>query len=193
MKLVVNINSKKSVDKTITLLENHKKKITDMILPDFLRQCAIWLIKRANEYVDTSGVGIEVREDIKNSWDYTVTKTAVIVQNFAEKAIYVEFGTGAVGESNPHAMAKQNNYHYNTATGAKNTEGYWSFTSTKDELDIPLSAVSDITPIDDIGGNRLSVTTRGAKNVSYAFNALMDLKDYGLKEIWDKIRKKYWG
>lgn len=189
MKIKIDITSKKSVENAIKKLNDHKKQIEDKIIPEFLKECAIWLIDKANEYIDKTEIGFEVKADIRNSWEYHVSKTSVIVRNTADKAVYVEFGTGAVGKENPHEMAKKNKYQYDTKTESKDEQGYWSFYSPKEMLDIPMSAVS--SSVESKYG--FIVTTRGAKGVSYAFNALMDFKDYGLTNVWEKIRKKYWG
>lgn len=188
-KIKINMTSKKSVDKAIKMLRQQQKDIEDKIVPEILKESAIWIIDKANEYIDKTLIGIDVKADIRNSWQYTVDKTSVIVRNTAEKAVYVEFGTGIVGKNSPHELARENNYHYDTDTLFKDDTRAWEFYKPKDELDIPMSAV--ISSI-EAGGSGMWFRTRGAKNVSYAFNALMDFKDYGLRDVWEKIRKKYW-
>ena len=130
-----------------------------------------------------------------------IPKKGIRIVNNAEKAVFVEFGTGIVGGQEPHYNANEaspQGYVYNYPTGHKFADGSWVFFTNKDELDIPQSALirNDLN-IDtryfnerDRDRTRLRVRTKGAVGVMYAFNALEDLRlEY--PKIWEKVAKEY--
>ena len=82
-------------------------------------------------------------------------------------------------------------YWYDLPTEYKNEQGGWHF-SVDDEsiLDLPKSAI--ITQDDNYDGG-ISIYTKGTKGAMYAYQALVDLKDYGAKQVWEQVKQKYWG
>jgi hypothetical protein len=180
------------------------------MVQEFTEEVAHWITERANEYIKQSDLGSLVKTKISTSWHYEQAPNGVKVINDAQKevenfgtvplAILVEFGVGVVGQSQAHPNASQEGYEYNVESGHKSADGSWSFWLNSDERDLPMSAFEDFGTYDDHrkGGKRMVVTTRGAKGVWYAYNAIVDANTEIAKpnggeigEIWDKIKKRY--
>lgn len=209
MKIEIALN-KQSIKNAIKQLTAIKKTVPTM-QQEFLMEVAHWLTDRANDYITNSDLGSLVKDQIRSSWSYEPTANGVKVINRAEKAVYVEFGVGVVGQSQAHPNATAEGYEYNMShtytdkngvvRSTKDENGMWYFWTNSNELDIPLSAIEDRKGFDDFRGKqgkRLVVGTRGAKGVWYAYNAIVDAKMELAKanggkigELWEKIKKRY--
>ena len=202
MKIEIGLN-KKSIKNAIKQLRTVKYNF-DIARKDFLEGVALWLIERANFYLSNSDIGEIVKLDIRNGWIYDFTPIGVKITNSAEKAVYVEFGVGVVGQSQSHPNASAEGYEYNVESASKNDDGSWTFFTNKENLDLPKNSIF----VDrNFGGSRgrggeygerLQITTRGAKGVWYAYNAIVDAKmelakpnggEIGL--IWQKSKMRY--
>ena len=177
---------------------------------EFLIAVAHWLTERANTYISNSDLGNLVKDKIRSSWSYEPTANGVKITNNAQKevanfgtvplAVLVEFGVGVVGQSQAHPNASAEGYEYNVDNGHKSSDGSWSFWLDSEERDLPMNAFTDFGTYDDHreGGKRMVVTTRGAKGVWYAYNAIVDaqmeLGKLGGGEIgkmWEDIKARY--
>jgi hypothetical protein len=187
MKIEVGLN-KQSIKNAIKQLNAIKKTVPKM-QQEFLMEVAHWLTDRANDYIKNSDLGSLVKDQIRGGWSYEPTANGVKIINRAEKAVYVEFGVGVVGQSQAHPNATAEGYEYNMShtytdkngvvRSTKDENGMWYFWTNSNELDIPLSAIEDRKGFDDFRGKqgkRLVVGTRGAKGVWYAYNAIVDAK-----------------
>ena len=208
MKIEISLN-KQSINNTIKQLNAIKKTVPTM-QQEFLMEVAHWLTYRANEYITNSDLGSLVKDKIRGSWSYEPTANGVKIVNNAQKqvtnfgtvplAVLVEFGVGVVGQSQAHPNATAEGYDYNVDSGHKSADGSWSFWLNSDERDLPMSAFTDFGTYDDHrkGGKRMVVTTRGAKGVWYAYNAIVDAqmelaKSGGgeIGKLWNDIKKRY--
>lgn len=181
----------KSINKAIETLKKAKTQFTEQMLIELLNGCCEWLVGRANELLDLSDIGSVVKQDIKDSWQTVIVGNVAKLTNFSDKAVYVEFGVGIVGGQREHPNAGKANYDYDLQTNFKDSRGGWHFNvDDESELDLPQSAI--ITQDDNYNGD-LTIYTYGTKGVWYAFNALVDLKEYGAKEVWEQVKRKYWG
>ena len=188
MKLKVGLN-KQSVKNAINALKNAKKQLQGEMLDEFYKECYNYFVSRANYYLLSSDVGDLVISEIQSSWHYEKTISGAKFTNDAEKAVYVEFGVGIVGGENKHPNSSIAGYQYNKPSQSKLADGSWIFKSYEDELDIPQSAIISKKTMAD---GKLKILTSGTKGCFYAFNALEDLRlEY--KNIWEKIKIKYWG
>ena len=179
----------KSIQSAIKRLETAKKQLQDKMLDEFYKECYNYFISQANFHLLTSGIGDLVIAEIQSSWHYEKTANGATFTNDAEKAVYVEFGVGIVGQENQHPNADMAGYQYNKPSESKLVDGSWVFKSYEDELDIPQNA---IVGRDFLSSGITRILTRGTKGTWYAFNALEDLRlEY--KNIWQKIKEKYWG
>lgn len=198
MKIKIGLNQK-SINNAIKTLNKAKNQLENQMTVDLLNGCYEWLKKRANELLSYSDIGENVKNGIMDGWTIeTISANKVIVKNTHEKAVYVEFGVGLVGEESPHANASETNYEYNVESDSKDENGMWGFYVNSSDLDLPQSSLEfgTVRLIDKDRKkqrNRLFVKTSGAKGIMYAYNALMDLKEYGAKEVWNEIKAKYWG
>lgn len=190
MKLTVGLN-KKSIETAVKALETAKKQLDGEMLTDLLNGCAGWFISRANDYVMRSDIGFNVKSGITAEWDKKEEENGkkVVITNSHDKSVYVEFGVGLAGEKDPHESAEESGYEYNVFSLAKDNNDAWQFVTSEDELDLPQSAL--LSKYED--GSKILVRTIGATGVRYAYNALVDLHDYGAKEVCQQIKAKYWG
>lgn len=181
----------KSINKAVETLKKAKNQLTEQMLTELLNGCCEWLVGRANELLDLSDIGNVVKQDIKDSWQTTIVGNVAKLTNFSDKAVYVEFGVGIVGSRNEHPNASKAFYNYDLQTNFKDSQGGWSFKiDDESELDLPQLAI-DLQ--DDTYDGSLWIYTHGTKGVWYAFNALVDLKEYGAKQVWEQVKRKYWG
>lgn len=201
-KIIVRLNEK-SINEAKATLKQMKKELKEMTT-QFLEECCKWIIKKANDYIDSSDIGSLVKEDIKSSWHYEIKSPNATIKNTSEKAVYVEFGVGVVGEAHPHPNARiqpLGEYEYNKESPSKSVDGSWTFFTNSEELDLPTSSLlahnwyEGKRGVMGQAGKRLLVTTKGAKGVMYAYNALMDIQNGHLKKIWEELKSKskYWG
>ena len=191
MKIKVGLN-KQSVKNAINALKTAKKQLQGEMLNEFYKECYNYFVGRANYYLSTADIGQLTKGDIQTSWRFERTVDGAKFVNDAQRAVFVEFGVGIVGERNEHPNANETFYLYNVPSYPKSyhgNTGAWSFNTTEEELDIPQSAIDYQLPNDNGG---IWVKTYGTKGVWYAFNALEDLRlEY--PKIWERIKIKYWG
>ena len=122
--------------------------------------------------------------EIADGWEYERTKNGARFINNTEKAVFVEFGVGSVGQDTPHENANKlgNSYKYNIGSKIKE-DGTWIFNVSDD---------SDIDVENIINRTEHTVKTKGSRAVMYAFNSLMDLQ-LELPKIWQELKLKYLG
>lgn len=194
MRISIGLNSK-SINKAIKQIEKVKKLYSEKMVPDLLKSCAEWLINRANELLLQTDIGENVWTDIMGSWKIIQKDNTVTILNTSDKAVFVEFGVGIVGQESPHENASKAGYKYNVPSDYK-------YAGEHHDNDTWRFYVSDETEIDLIDGSyepwetqsgRLKIITRGSPSVMYAYNALVDLRDYGVAKVWKEIKKKYLG
>ena len=199
MKIEIALN-KQSIKNAIKKLNAIKKTVPAM-QQEFLVEVAHWITDRANDYITNSDLGSLVKDQIRGGWSYEPTANGVKIVNRAEKAVYVEFGVGIVGQSQAHPNANVEGYEYNMDSPSKTEDGTWYFWTNSNELDLPLNSLTDIRGFDDFRGKqgkRLVVGTRGAKGVWYAYNAIVDAQMELAKanggeigKMWEDIKARY--
>lgn len=208
--------STRYVDEAINYLKKVRQNFRRM-MDEFLEFACLWIIDRANQYVELSDIGSLVKMQIRNSWEYNISNGVATVQNTATMqkrhrkaatdivpvSVLVEFGVGVVGQSSPHPNSAQEGYEYNVPSDYKSSDGTWYFWTNSNELDLPLSAVEDIKGFDDFRGvnkeqgKRIVVGTKGAKGVMYAYNAIVDANvdlqnpNGDFAKEWAKIKERY--
>jgi hypothetical protein len=210
-KIVVALNQK-SIQQSINYLKNLRHNIKRM-MDELLEFACEWIINRANWYIAMSDLGDLVKMDIRNSWSYVVSNGSAKIENNSDKAVFVEFGVGVVGEGSPHPNAQTEGYEYNVqrtyidgkgfAHSTKDENGMWYFWTNSNELDLPLNALTDIRGFDDFRGRkreqgkRIVVGTQGAKGVWFAYNAIVDANvdlqnpNGDFAQEWRKIKERY--
>lgn len=195
MKIEIALNTK-SINDAIKTIKRQRKILLEKMLPDYINIAAIWITQRANEYIDRADLGSIVKMQIKGGWEYVKIPNGLKIVNRTQKAVFVEFGVGIVGQEHPHPNASEEGYVYNDQTrGHKSSDGTWYFWTNSNELDLPLSAMTDIRGFDDHRGElgkRIIFGTQGAQGVWYLFNALEDFKIEEQERLWKEITKKYW-
>jgi hypothetical protein len=192
-KITIELNTK-SINEARKYLLNLKKQIPKM-QQEFFMAVAKWIVKQADGYIDRSDIGSLVKEQIKGGWEYEPTASGVKIVNRTQKAVFVEFGVGIVGQSKSHPKATEQGYEYNMDSPYKDRKGSgtWLFKSQMENLDIPQDQAEFIKDEGDY-----VVITRGTKGVWYAYNAIVDaqmeLAKSGGGEIgkmWEDIKARY--
>lgn len=189
MKINVELNSK-SIKDAVRILKNQKKVLLDQMIPEYMELAADWIINRANEILDKSDIGENVKSYIFRAWDTKwIGKYHLQIINHSRKSTYVEFGVGIVGQTSEHPNAQTTNWEYNLDTIHKDVNGAWRFTVyEEDDLDISKNAI--IEQFDE--KNKTAIYTMGTQGVWYLYNAVEDFKVRYQQQLWEKIKKKYW-
>lgn len=203
MRINVRLNER-SIDNAIQQIEKIKHELENKIFDNFIVRCYRYFVERADIYLNGSNIGENVINDIQFGWELkepvTVgssgngfVKLARFV-NTADKAVFVEFGVGDVGERNPHKNAVEAMYEYNVPSlskyaGQHHDENTWRFYA-RDRSDIDLIEGNYETW--PTANGRIKVITTGSPSVMYAFNALQDLRAE-IPKIWKEIKIEYWG
>jgi hypothetical protein len=196
MKIEIALN-KKSINDAIKTIKRQRKILLDKMLPDYINIAAHWITQRANEYIDRADLGSIVKMQIKGGWEYVKIPNGLKIVNRTQKAVFVEFGVGIVGQGDAHPQASVEGYEYNVDSYHKDRKGTgtWVFQSSIDELDLPLKNVEFAY---NESGSEYAIVTRGAKGVWYAYNAIVDaqmeLAKLGGGEIgkmWEDIKARY--
>ena len=167
--------------------------------------CCEKIIELANRNLESYDIGVNVKDKIFSSWTYenSFADNKVVLKNTCDKAVYVEFGVGIVGQESPHELANQEGYEYNIPTTPKifaNAQGFewgtWIFYQNAKDLDLPSSALDDRIIFNEPSRNseRMLIRTRGTPATMFVFKAVQEFKAQDLaKEIWLATAKKYWG
>jgi hypothetical protein len=197
-KITIGLNTK-DIENAKKYLQNLKKQIPKM-QQEFLMEVAKWIVKQADRYIDQADFGSIVKSQLHRGWDYEQTANGIKIINRAEKAVYVEFGVGAVGQSQPHPSASTEGYEYNLPStykyaGKHHDEDTWRFIKqSTEDVDLPKGSY-ETWPM---GSGALKIITRGTKGVWYAYNAIVDaqmeLAKSGGGEIgkmWEDIKARY--
>lgn len=191
MTINIELNQKSIQEAKKKLLQ--VKKAVPLATKDFLEDVAMWLIDRANMHLDNSDIGENVKIEIRNGWVYNFTANGIQITNSTDKAVFVEFGVGIVGQQDSHPQASKEGYEYNVYSHAKFLGGYWSFTTQLEDLDLPKNSVEMQS-----NGNDYVILTQGAKGVWYAYNAIADAnmelaRPNGgeIGALWEKAKRKY--
>jgi hypothetical protein len=185
MKLKVGLN-KQSIKNTINALKTAKKQLQGEMLNEFYKECYNYFVSRANYHLLSSGVGDLVIAEIQSSWHFEKTLNGAKFTNDAEKAVYVEFGVGIIGQTSQHPNADATNYEYNVDSEAKFGQGYWQFSVRNDEeLDIPQEAITY--------RQGQTIITQGTEGVWYLYNAVEDFKLREQERLWKELTRKYLG
>lgn len=191
MKINVDLNSN-SIQNAINALRTAQKQLDREMPNDFLKTACEWIRERANANLESSTIGSGVKADIQSSWVIGAPSNGTITMtNTADKAVYVEFGVGVVGAQNKHDNADETGYEYNVPSESKSANGRWVFASEdKTLIDLPIDSYKTKESKDK---DFAWIITKGTKGAMYAYNAIVDFRDYGAKEVWQKIKVKYWG
>lgn len=198
MKINIELNCKSIEQAKKQLL--YVKKILPKMQKEFLEYVAMWLINRANTHLNNSDIGENVKIDIRNGWEYDFTPTGIKITNRTEKAVFVEFGVGVVGQGNAHPQASVEGYEYNVPSpykyaGKHHDDDTWRFIKqSTEDVDLPQGSYETW----QMGSGALKIITRGAKGVWYAYNAIVDAQMELAKanggeigELWEKVKKRY--
>jgi hypothetical protein len=189
MKINVALNPKSIKQAKSKLLEIKKLFSQNIITREFLKDCRDYLLSRMDFHLQNSGLGSDVITNIMSSWDTNIIDNKCTLVNNDDKAVFVEFGVGIGGASNPHPFSSIEGYEYNMPSNAKDLDGEWSFFTKESNLDIPNSAIEFKAKANN---GKVMVFTKGTKGTWFAYNALQDLR-MNAKSIWQKTKERVIG
>lgn len=194
MKISVRLNQK-SIKDAITLLRSYKQ-----IYRDFLEDVCLWIISLANDNLNLSEIGDDIKIDIRNGWEYEVTENRARIWNDTNNAVFVEFGVGKTGQKSPHPTSSETGYQYNIPTIHKYAtvhhpdDGTWRYiASNLDEVDLQSGNYEAWR----MGSGAYKIITTGSPAVMFAYNAIVTAKNDSenpngkIAELWEKNLKRY--
>lgn len=176
------------LDEMISNFNRCKREYELEMIDVFFLSAYRYIIERANQYIDNSGIGQATKEQIKSGWQKSkVTKSGneckFIIKNTDDSAAFVEFGVGIVGKGQPHISAKVSGYEYDI--GKTDEYGKWTFhESNKGELDIATEYITSKLPND-------FYQTKGQPAVMYLYKACQDFVLVS-KQKWEDVKRYYW-
>lgn len=177
----------KSINNAIKQVESIKTKMATTIPSLFITKCLQWVMNRANEYLSTISMDGEVIADIQSNWTIErVTNNVKRLVNSSNKAVFVEFGVGRVGQISSHPQANIEGYQYNKPSEYKKSDGSWIFDAQHKQYAIDLKEGYYVM-IGDENNGRAKVMTKGSPANLYLYNAGMDLISTGAyKILWQQ-------
>lgn len=183
MVIKVELNQK-SIEKAIEQLKHFEQVTLPEMIEKFYDTCFIKFERYCRFYLEESSIGENVKEEIANGWTYTRIKNGAVFTNVADKAVYVEFGVGKIGQKKPHKKASESGYQYNIGRKIRE-DGTWIF-NVSDDDDIDVEQDRILRRTDN------TVKTEGSPAIMYAYQSLMDLSEE-IDYIWEDIKKRYLG
>ena len=188
-KLNINFDTK-SLQRAMQEIRKIQWKLIKQIPNAFIERCLKWVKTRANSYLSYTPMSVEVTQDIKDSWHIEIKNNVGKLTNDSNKAVFVEFGVGMVGQSHPHPKASEENYEYNVKTNYKHSDGKWVFNAEDKENGIDLNQGYFYIYQRENSGKVVALT-KGSPSNMYLYNAMMDLLTTGIyKIIWKEVLDK---
>lgn len=166
---IINVElSTSSIENAINTLTEIRKTIK-MINDDFIYESLEFIMDRAKKYHNARTYNFENTANINNDWHIKrvlnrKNEIGYELRNDNDLVAYVEFGTGIVGEIDPHKVADKVNYEYDMNNHQLNG---WTFTNKEFNLHF----------IDFIG----------YEGQSFLYDAFWD---YFYKDEWKRIYQK---
>lgn len=187
MSKVINISlDTKSVKQAIKEINKVQKKLSNQVPKVYLTKCVDYIVAKANEYLMQVNMDSSIIADIQTHWmvEHYGNNQIRLVNN-SDKAVFVEFGVGIVGQQNAHPNSYKTNYEYNIPTKAKKLDGSWVFELDKDNA-VDLVVGRYRTVRETQRGNQV-IKTKGSPANLYLYNAIMDFQTTGAyKRLWQE-------
>lgn len=182
---------KKSIQNAIKQVNAVKKKLSSEVIEVFLKKCLNWVQNKANDYLLNVPMDYEVIGNIINSWEIkSISSNVMQLVNTSNKAVFVEFGVGSVGENNPHPQANDENYEYNVPSKYKHSNDTWFFEAYHKQYAIDLNQ-GYFSLYQRENSGKVGVVTKGSPANLYLYNASMDLISTGAyKTLWQESLKE---
>lgn len=188
MQINIDLLDLRTVDKAIKQIEEYHKRVQKLI-PEFLKRCAEAVRDLANRRLEGIGYDSELVSQIKNSWSIKDDDGIVTLVNLHDKAVYIEFGTGIMGETNSHEQASEAGYRYDVKNhGIKGWNFVYDPTVGLDVLGLEEENFTRLTKGKKAG--MVIVHTIGTPASMFLYQAASDFVDYKLyKRIWNELMK----
>lgn len=197
MKINISLD-KKSIENAIKQIKAVQKKVQTDLPRVYLQKCVESIKAIANRNLAMTDIGSEVKALIQSSWITSpVVGNRITLSNDAEfergknLAVFVEFGVGRVGGSQPHAVADQANYEYNVWSMRKDPNDRWTYTleGGEDRMNLESGYYE--------GGNTdkgFYFKTAGSPATMFLYKAWKEFETSGLyKTLWEETKKEVIG
>lgn len=193
MKIQLNIADTKSIKNAISSFSKIKKRLPKMI-DSLLQQSCLWIKKRANSYLNSSGLNSGFISEIKHGWQEPTKQIdgSWILTNYG-RGYSVEFGIGIKGEGTYDGDVPDN-YKYNIRTGYKADDGSWVFKINDiNTLDIKQDNVIPNSKTGEINYEEgRTIRTQGQQAIMFCYNSIIDFKTNKIaNKLWEKIKGNY--
>lgn len=173
----------KSIKNAIKEIKEVQKTMQKQVPQTFILKCLDWVMNKANDYLNSFYMSSDIITDIQTKWEKSVVGNVGTLTNTSDKAVYVEFGVGLVGQGSPHPNSNVSGYEYNVASGKKDSSGRWRF-KLDEEQGVDLN-VGYYTARNS--GDGKLITTQGSPANLYLYNAMMDLISGGAyRTLWQE-------
>lgn len=186
----ININfDTKSIKEAIKEFQTIQKKMKSDIPEIFLNKCLDQIILLAENNLNATSLDRGIIANITGGWQRQVKGNSATLINNSDKAVFIEFGVGVVGQRSPHPKASEENYEYNKESASKMYGGAWRF---KNDSWLGSDIMNEYVISYDmaLGGDEY-ITTEGQPAQLYLYNALMDMQSQGhFKRIWNEVLDK---
>ena len=162
-----------------------QKKLSKEIPHTYLKKCVNFIITRANTYLFMTNVDGSIISDIESKWEIQpIRNNQITLVNTSDKAVYLEFGVGVVGQKQSHPNSEITNYQYNVPSHSKTKVGSWAFYVDESRgIDIVAGLYSVIAK----DNGKTVAVTKGSPSQMYLYNAMMDLISTGeYKKLWEE-------
>jgi len=164
--------SSKSINAAIKRIKQIQKQIQSSIQNEFIRLSLLWIRDNAIQRLNSEALDEIIKSKIADSFSIEYAPGIGKLINSSDKAVYIEFGVGAVGEGS-HPNAPVAGYEYNVPSDKKNADGSWTFTR-RTTAGIDIKEENRLESAQKGGGEAIQITTRGQSGSLFMYNAAMD-------------------
>ena len=186
MSKIINISlDTRSVKQAIKEINKVQKKLSKQVPKVYLTKCIDYIVAKANEYLMQVNMDNSIIADIQTHWTIEhIGNNQIRLVNNSDKAVFVEFGVGMIGQQNAHPNSYATNYEYNIPTRAKNSAGYWAFEVDKEK---GVDLVANYYRVRQKKSGTDVAITKGSPANLYLYNAIMDFQTTGAyKKLWQE-------
>lgn len=177
----------KSIKNAIEKTKKIRQRLASKAPAKFIQKSFDWIKNRANENLMNLTIGLGVIADIIESWNVEIKGNVGRCYNTSNRAVFIEFGVGVVGQSSPHPNSSESGYEYNMKTPNKDSSGAWIF-KLDDENMLDIKAENILSDRDK---HKNTIRTRGQEAQLYLYNALMDFyKSDVPQKLWNETMEE---
>lgn len=144
----------KDIDNVRTTLKNAKA--------EFIKRSLNWFKTQAQAILTENEFG-----DYAEYFEITLDKNSGKIETTLEELTYIEFGTGIVGQGQPHEQSADRGWEYNVPSAYKDSDNRWTFIQDSNE---PVDVQGkNILFSHDYKNGRTAYTTKGQEAIRFMY------------------------